>query len=87
LHIEITYFPGFLSHTGEELQQSSLVTIASGTQLFEQRLQAPHAGAEAVNVLRFRVGGKPVEVSFQLLKDKPAAFWCNRHKSNRKRGS
>jgi hypothetical protein len=86
LHIEITHFPGFLSNTGEELQQSFLVTIACWTQLFEQRLQAAHAGTEAVNFLCFRLSGKPIEVSFQLLKDKPAAFWRNRHKSSRKGG-
>src|SRR3984893_2396012 len=85
LHIEITHFPGFLSNTGEELQQSFLVTIACRTQIFQQRLQAAHAGAEAVNLLCFR-SGKPIEVSFQLLKDKPAAFWRNRHKSRQKRG-
>jgi hypothetical protein len=87
LHIEITYFPGFLSNTGEELQQSFLVTIECRTQLFQQRLQAAHAGAEAVNSLGFRLGGKPIEVSFQVLKGKPAAFWRNRHKSSRSKGS
>jgi hypothetical protein len=86
LHIEITHFPGLLSNTGEELQQSFLVTIARRTQVFQQRLQAAHAGAEAVNFLCFRLSGKPIEVSSQLLKDKPAAFWRNRHKSKQKTG-
>src|ERR1700737_5576564 len=40
LHIEITYLPGFLSNTVEQLQQPFLVTIARRTQLFEQRLEA-----------------------------------------------
>jgi hypothetical protein len=84
LHIEIPHFPGFLSNTGEQLQQPLLVTIACWTQLFQQRLQAAHAGAEAVNFLRFRLSGEPIEVSFQLLKYKPAAFWRNQHKSSRK---
>jgi hypothetical protein len=86
LHIEITYFPGFLSNTVEELQQPLLVTIARWTQLFEQRLEAAHAGAETVNFLRFRLSGKPVEISFQLLKDKPASFWRNRHNQEEKGG-
>src|SRR4029077_4440498 len=84
LHIEITHFPGFPSNTGEELQQSFLVAVAGRTQLFEQRLQTAHPGAEAVNSLCFRLSGKPIEVSFQLLEDKPAAFWRNPHKSSRK---
>src|SRR6202171_5844582 len=86
LHIEITQFSGFLSNTGEELQQSFLVTLACRTQFFQQRLQSAHAGAEAVNPLCFRFSGKPIEVAFQLLKDRPAAFWRNRHKSRQKRG-
>jgi hypothetical protein len=87
LHIQVTHFAGFLPNTRKEFQQSFLVSIRCWRQLFEQRLQAAYAGAEAVNSLCFRLSGKLIEVSFQLLKDNPAAFWRNRHKSSRKMGS